>query len=148
MGLREYILQKLLVYLLVLWIGITITFFLPRLMPSDPIENYIAQIQTQAGQSLSPQALEELRHSLAQLYGLEGTLLSQYVSFLKRVFLGFRFPARPFSSFPRPVAAFIFEGLPWTLGLLGVSTILSWASGESGGVGGRGTFTAGAGPRR
>ncbi len=129
MGIREYILQKLLIYLLVLWIGITITFFLPRFMPSDPIENYIAQIQTQAGQSLSVEAIEELRHNLARLYGLEGSLLSQYVSFLKRVFVEFDF-GPSLSSFPRPVSAFIFEALPWTLGLLGVSTIISWLLGN------------------
>ncbi len=55
-----------------LFIGITITFFLPRLMPGDPINNYISQVQARAGQSLTPEATQQLRDSLAELYGLEG----------------------------------------------------------------------------
>ena len=125
----QYVAERVGLYLLVLFIGITITFFLPRWMPSDPIENYIAQIQTQAGQSLSPEAAEELRHSLAKLYGLEGSLFSQYLSYLKRVFLEFDF-GPSLSSFPRPVSEFILEALPYTLGLLGTSTLITWILGN------------------
>ena len=64
MGLFQYIASKLSAYLLVLFIGVTITFFLPRLMPSDPIEGYIAQLQNQAGQNMPPEALAQLRQSL------------------------------------------------------------------------------------
>ena len=52
MKLAQYVVQRFLSYLLVLFIGITITFFLPRFMPGDPINNYISQVQARAGQSL------------------------------------------------------------------------------------------------
>ena len=55
MKLAQYILQRFVTYLAVLFIGITITFFLPRLMPGDPINNYISQVQSRAGQTLSPE---------------------------------------------------------------------------------------------
>lgn len=45
MKLAQYVFQRLVSYVLVLFIGITITFFLPRLMPNDPINNYISQMQ-------------------------------------------------------------------------------------------------------
>lgn len=130
MGLIQYIAARLGVYLCVIFIGITVTFFLPRLMPSDPIENYIAQLQSQAGQTLSAEDVAELRASLAQLYGLEGSLLSQYIGYLKRVFLTFDF-GPSFSSFPRPVTEFILLALPWTLGLLLTTTILAWTLGNT-----------------
>jgi peptide/nickel transport system permease protein len=129
MGLIQYIASKAGAYFVVLFIGITITFFLPRLMPSDPIEGYIAQLQNQAGQNMPPEALQELRQSLSVLYGLEGTLVEQYLNYLKKVFLTFDF-GPSLSSFPRPVSEFIFVALPWTLGLLGTSILLSWLIGN------------------
>ncbi len=129
MGLIQYIVSKLGAYFVVLFIGVTITFFLPRLMPSDPIEGYIAQLQNQAGQNMPPEALQELRQSLASLYGLEGTLAEQYFGYLKKIFLTFDF-GPSLSSFPRPVSEFIFLALPWTLGLLGTSILLSWLIGN------------------
>jgi peptide/nickel transport system permease protein len=129
MGLLQYIASRFGAYLVVLFVGITITFFLPRLMPSDPIEGYIAQMQNQAGQSMSPQAVAELRESLRKLYGLEGSLVEQYVSYLGRVFLTFDF-GPSLASYPRPVSEFIFLALPWTLGLLGTSILLSWFIGN------------------
>ena len=129
MGLIQYIATKVGAYLLVLFIGVTITFFLPRLMPSDPIEGYITQLQNQAGQNLSPEAITEMRQSLAELYGLEGSLFTQYVNYLKKVFLTFDF-GPSLASFPRPVSEFVFLALPWTLGLLGTSILLSWLLGN------------------
>ncbi|MCE7981415.1 MAG: ABC transporter permease [Caldilinea sp. CFX5] len=129
MALLQYIAQRLLTYVMVLFIGISITFFLPRFMPSDPIEGYIAQMQNQAGQSMEAETVEELRASLKQLYGLEGSLFSQYVRYLERVLLRFDF-GPSFTSFPRPVSEIIFTALPWTLGLLIVTTILSWTLGN------------------
>lgn len=130
MGLVQYIASRVGAYFFVLFIGITITFFLPRLMPSDPIENYISQLQNQAGQALNPDDVAQLRATLSELYGLEGSLFSQYVGYLKRVFFTFDF-GPSFSSFPRPVTEFILLALPWTLGLLVTTTILSWLLGNT-----------------
>jgi len=129
MGLLQYVASRFGAYLVVLFIGITITFFLPRLMPSDPIEGYIAQMQNQAGQSMSPEAIAELRQSLRELYGLEGSLITQYVNYLKKVILGFDF-GPSLASYPRPVSEFIFLALPWTLGLLGTSVLIAWFIGN------------------
>lgn len=129
MALVRYILQRLVSYIAVLFIGITITFFLPRLMPSNPIDNYISQVQSRAGQSLSPDAARELRSSLEELYGLKGSLLTQYVNYLSRVVLHFDF-GPSFTSYPEPVSKIIFNALPWTAGLLLTTTILSWLLGN------------------
>ena len=129
MKLAQYVMQRFLSYLLVLFIGITITFFLPRFMPGDPINNYISQVQARAGQTMSPEATQQLRDSLAELYGLEGNLGTQYINFLKRVFLQFDF-GPSFTSYPEPVSDILFRALPWTAGLLLTTTILSWLVGN------------------
>lgn len=42
-------------------------------MPGNPIDNYISQVQSRAGQTLTPEATQQLRSSLEELYGLKGT---------------------------------------------------------------------------
>lgn len=129
MGLLRYISSRIGSYLMVLFIGLTVTFFLPRFMPSDPIEQYIFELQSTAGQSLSPEEMEYLRETLSQIYGLEGSLFSQYVGYLERVLLHFDF-GPSFSGFPTPVMVFILRALPWTLGLLAMTTLISWTLGN------------------
>ena len=129
MGLIQYIGGRVGSYLIVLFIGITVTFFLPRFMPADPIENFIFEMMTQAGQSMSPEQIEELRSTLTEIYGLEGDLFSQYLGYLERVILHFDF-GPSLSSFPRPVMEFIVIALPWTLGLLLTTTLISWIIGN------------------
>lgn len=133
MGLAQYIASRMGAYFFVLFIGISITFFLPRFMPNDPIENYISQLQNQAGQAMNPDDVAQLRATLSELYGLEGSLFSQYVGYLKRVFFTFDF-GPSFSSFPRPVTEFIMQALPWTLGLLVTTTFLAWVIGNTVGL--------------
>ena len=129
MKLAQYVIQRLMSYVLVLYIGITITFFLPRLMPGDPINNYISQVQARAGQSLSAEATQQLRTSLAQLYGLEGDLFTQYLTYLGRVV---RFDFGPsFTYYPEPVSDILLEALPWTAGLLVTTTLLAWVIGNA-----------------
>ena len=58
MGLLRYIASRVGSYLIVLFIGITVTFFLPRFMPADPIENFIFEMMTQAGQMMTPEEID------------------------------------------------------------------------------------------
>ena len=129
MKLAQYVLQRFATYLAVLFIGLTITFFLPRFMPGDPINNYISQIQSRAGQSLSAEAVQQIRDNLAELYGLKGNLFTQYVGFLKRVILHFDF-GPSFTNYPTPVSAILMKGIPYTAGLLVTTTALSWLIGN------------------
>lgn len=133
MAVVRYVAKRFLGYLVVLFIGLTITFFLPRLMPGSPIDNYIGQMQSRAGQNLAPEAIAELRRDLEQLYGLNGSLGEQYVNFLKRVLLHFDF-GPSFTSYPEPVSRIILNALPWTLALLVTSTLIAWMIGNLVGV--------------
>src|SRR5215813_15464378 len=98
-------------------------------MPGDPISNYISQIQSRAGQSLSPAAVQQIRDNLSELYGLKGDLFTQYISFLNRVLLHFDF-GPSFTSYPEPVSTILFAALPWTAGLLLTTTLIAWLLGN------------------
>jgi peptide/nickel transport system permease protein len=121
-----YVGKRLGQFLLVVFIGINIAFFVTHMTPIDPIEQSISAA-TSFG-STSPEAIEMLRQSLRELYGLEGTLWDQYLSFWRRVLVADFGPS--LSAFPTPVAFLIWNALPWTVGLLLVSTLIAWVLGN------------------
>ncbi|HEY64756.1 MAG TPA: ABC transporter permease [Caldilineae bacterium] len=131
---RRYLIPRLIQYVLVTWLGITVVFVIPRLMPGDPIESMIATIQAQ-GSYRDPEAVKEMIDTLRDMYGLEEGLAKQYISFWKRLLSGDFGPS--YFSFPTPVIELIGQSLPWTVGLLLTTTLLSWIIGNiTGGLSG------------
>lgn len=129
MGFLAYVAKRFGLYLAVLFIGLTITFMLPRLMPINPVDGYIGQIQSRANGTLTPEAIAEMRENLEVLYGLRGDIVSQYLSYMKRIIIDFDF-GPSFTYYPTPVATMITTALPWTLGLLLTSTLIAWLLGN------------------
>jgi len=125
--LKRYLLPRLIQYLVVIVVGITLVFLIPRLSPVDPVQQLINTIRMQ-GTYLDPQAAEKLTETLKELYGLKGSLLQQYLAFWKRLVRGDFGPS--LFQFPIPVVSLIKASLPWTAGLLTVSTVLSWIIGN------------------
>jgi peptide/nickel transport system permease protein len=121
-----YVGKRLGQFLLVIFIGINIAFFVTHMTPIDPVEQSISAA-TSFG-STSPEAIEMLRQSLRDLYGLEGTLWDQYLDFWRRVLVADFGPS--LSAFPTPVSFLIWNALPWTVGLLLVSTLIAWVLGN------------------
>ena len=122
---KTYILPRLVQWVLVIIIGVSATFLIPRLSPVNPVEQAIGRLTT--FQTLSPEATVALRESLQDLYGLDGTMLNQYFKFWRRVLRGDLGPS--FSSFPMTVNAMIGNAIGWTIGLLGVATLIAWSLG-------------------
>lgn len=123
--LKEYILPRILQWLLVIFVGVTVTFMVPRLSPINPVDQAMGRLT--AFQTLSPEATLQLRESLMDLYGLDGSLWEQYISFWGRVLSGDMGPS--FTSFPMSVNSIMRTAIPWTVGLLGTSVILAWLMG-------------------
>ncbi|AAD35166.1 ABC transporter permease [Thermotoga maritima MSB8] len=124
---RRYLLPRLITYFLVVFVGLTIVFFLPRFLPSDPIQAYIDRLITQGG-NLNPEYFNKLVETIKELYGLQGSLWNQYVNFWKRLLKGDFGPS--YFQFPTPVMKLIRQSLPWTAWLLFVTTVISWIIGN------------------
>jgi peptide/nickel transport system permease protein len=107
--------------LLTLWIAITVNFALPRLMPGDPVQTMFARYQGK----VSPTAI----HSMQTAFGLNTNKseLGQYIDYLRNTLTGNL--GVSFSYFPASVSSLIWSALPWTLGLVGLSTILAFLLG-------------------
>ena len=126
MSYLTYLITRLGQFVLVVFIGVNIAFVVTHATPIDPVEQSIAAA-TQYGNT-SPEAIELMRRSLKALYGLEGGLGDQYLTFWRRVAVGDFGPS--LSAFPTPVSVLIGRALPWTVALLVISTLLTWVLGN------------------
>ncbi len=131
---KRYLIPRLISYFLVIWLGITIVFLIPRLTPNDPVMQMVDQIRAR-GSTLEPGAMNGLIEDLTQMYGLGGSWADQYVEFWGRLIYG-DFGVS-FFQFPTRVNQLIGTALPWTMGLLLTSTAISWTLGNiTGGLAG------------
>ena len=122
----RFFLRRVAFYVFTAWAAITINFFIPRLIPGDPVSSLIARYQGQ----ISTQAIE----SLYVLFGVKQnvSLWSQYLTYLGQLFHGDL--GTSFTFFPGAVTEVIKTSLPWTVGLVGVTTVVSFLLGTGLGV--------------
>ena len=125
--LLRYLIPRIIQFLTIIFVGITITFIIPRLSPTDPVEAQISMMVAR-GNTLDAQSVESMRAALTDLYGLSGTPIEQYVAFWGRLLHGDLGPS--LGNFPTPVSEMIGQALPYTLGLLIPALIISWLFGN------------------
>jgi peptide/nickel transport system permease protein len=124
---KRYLIPRLIQYVLVIWLGITVVFLIPRLTPNDPVMKMIDQMQAR-GSTLEPGTMDGIIRDLTEMYGLEGSWLDQYWAFWGRLFRG-DFGVS-FFQFPTRVNKLIGIAMPWTLGLLLTTTAITWTLGN------------------
>ena len=113
--------RRILFYMLTALAAITVDFFIPRLMPGNPVEAILARLQGQ----ITPATIK----GLEQQFGLrtkEG-LWGQYVHYLSNILHGNLGIST--GNYPATVTSIIRGALPWTLGLVGIATLISFALG-------------------
>jgi peptide/nickel transport system permease protein len=112
---------------MVIFLGVTLTFIIPRLSPNDPVEQQVSRLMM-SGSQVSPEAIEHLREALTEMYGLEGSDWEQYLAFWGRLLRGDLGPS--LSTFPTPVSRLLAQAMPWTFGLLIFTVLVSWFIGN------------------
>jgi len=115
------IIRRLAFYIATAILAVTVVFFIPRLMPGNPVEAVLAQLHG----TVTPATIRslELQYGLNNPEGLWGQYLT-YWSHLLHGNLGVST-----SYYPSTVTSVIRSALPWTLGLVGVATIISFVLG-------------------
>src|SRR5207302_1843526 len=111
---------------LIVWLAATLNCFLPRLSGQDPVH---AKLLQQAALGGYVQAgIAEMTHEYERRFGLDQPLWRQYLTYLRDVSrLDFNYSI---ANYPRTVRELIADALPWTIGLLGMTTLLSFAIGS------------------
>src|ERR1700722_15006174 len=118
--------RRLLFYIVTAILAVTVTFFIPRLMPGNPVEAVLAHLQG----NVTPATIRslELQYGLNSPQGLWG----QYTTFWVHLVHGNLGVST--SSYPPSGTSVIRSALPWTIGLFGVATVISFLLGTLLGV--------------
>ncbi len=117
---KGYVIRRVGMFFLTVWLGTTVIFIIPRLAPGDPVAAMVSQLSAQAGHIQgSAQMIEAWRAR----FGLDDPMHIQYLRYLRNVLafdLGYSL-----RFFPTTVQEMILRVLPWTLRLMAVSVFFT-----------------------
>ena len=122
----KLVVRRILFLLLVVWSASTITFFVPRFSTRNAIRERFAELARNGG--FSPGDMEKIIAAMSQQFGLDKPLFQQYLDYMGSIArLDFGYSL---NKYPSTVLDLISQSIPWTLGLLVVTTILSFIIGN------------------
>jgi peptide/nickel transport system permease protein len=122
----RYALRRLAFFVLTLWAALTLNFFLPRLMPGNPAISMISRFRG----AITPAALKVLEAQFG--VSTKQNLATQYVTYLGNMARG-NF-GTSMSQYPASVSQIVSSAIWWTLGLVGLTTILAFILGTGIGI--------------
>jgi peptide/nickel transport system permease protein len=123
--LPKLILRRIALVLAVVWAAGTINFFIPRIAPKNPIAEKLTQMAGTSG--VDPTKIKEMADAFNVKFGLDQPLWVQYLKYLHDVFT-FDF-GQSITQYPARVSSLIGAAMPWTLGLMVTTTLISFALG-------------------
>ena len=117
----RFVLRRLGFFVVTLWAAVTLNFLIPRLMPGNAV---IAMMSRFKGH-VNPNAM----HALEIAFGVNNheSFFHAYLTYLGNIARGDFGISLTF--FPDTVSHQVLQALPWTLGLVGVTTILAFVLG-------------------
>ena len=103
----------------------TLNFFLPRLSGQDPVRAKLLEEASLGGYVHA--GIEDMVKEYQQKFGLDKPLWRQYLNYLDNIVHGDL--NYSIANYPRTVVGMIGDALPWTAGLLGLTTLFSFSIG-------------------
>ena len=114
-------------FLFTLWAALTLNFFIPRFMPGNPLQS----LEARSRGKISPAALSQMLSSFG--YKPNANVIVQYFTYLRDMFTGnwgVSLTVQPGNS----VRTMVLSALPWTLGLIGITTLMAFMVGTGVGI--------------
>ena len=122
----SYFLKRLLQFFVVAFLAATINFFFPRMSGQDPIRQKLFQLATE-NVNVSDEDAKALTETYNAKFGLDQPLWRQYLNYLgDMAHLDF---GVSISEYPSTVLSVLKRAIPWTVGLLLMATLISFAIG-------------------
>lgn len=122
---KEYVLKRLGMFFLTIWLGTTIIFIVPRLAPGDPVTATIGRMISQGS---TVENADEMIKAWRARFGLDKPVIIQYFLYLRN--LATFNTGYSLAYFPTTVDELVARAMPWTIGLLVLATILSFFLGN------------------
>ena len=120
-----YIARRFGVFLLIVWLAATLNFFLPKLSGEDPVRTKLLEQASLGGYVQG--GIEDMVKEYQEKFGLDKPLWRQYLAYVGDMVRGDL--NYSIANYPRTVAGMIADALPWTIGLLGLTTLFSFVAG-------------------
>jgi peptide/nickel transport system permease protein len=121
----DYVLKRVGFFLLIVWLAATLNFFIPRLSGQNPVRERLLEQALLGGYMHA--GMNDMVAEYEARFGLDQPLWIQYFRYLGDLTRGdFNYSI---ASYPRTVKEMMAEALPWTIGLLTMTTLLSFALG-------------------
>jgi peptide/nickel transport system permease protein len=117
----SYLIRRFEFFFITLWAALTINFILPRIMPGNPAQAMLVRFRGR----VSPETVKAIEVAFG--FHSNEPMWQQYLEYLRNTLTGNFGTSVTF--FPIPVADVIKQGLPWTLGLVGIATVLAFILG-------------------
>src|SRR5690242_9682683 len=119
-----YFVRRIGMFFLVVFVAATINFFVPRLAPGNPIGAITSRM---ASASTGVENGKEMFDAYRQRFGLDQPLYIQYAKYMwNTLHLDF---GQSLSAYPADVSDIILPAIGWSLGLIGVSVLMTFALG-------------------
>lgn len=118
----SYIVRRLLLVFLIIWSAATLNFFIPKITPRNPLREKLMEQASRSG--YIPPGFEEMVQSYEKKFGLDQPLWKQYLTYMwdmAHFNLGYSI-----SGFPKTVGELIGQAIWWTVGLLSLTTIITF----------------------
>lgn len=121
-----YVIRRILLLFVVVWAAMSFIFFLPKLAPGrNPVTEQLGMMAASGG--VTSGAIEAMAKAYEAKFGLDQPLWKQYITYMGQI-VHFDF-GYSLMMYPARVLNLILVALPWTAGLLLVSTLIAFSLG-------------------
>ena len=124
-GYRKYFGKKILWFAITFVVAVILNFYLPRLMPVDPVSAITGKL---ASGMTDASAVQEIYKRFEQEFGTNLPMHEQFFRFAKNALKGDF--GTSFSQYPRPVSDIISSAIMWTVCLQFPAIIVGWLLGN------------------
>jgi len=125
-SLQKYFIKKSAWYLLTLFIALLLNFFLPRLIPGNPVAMIAARSM---GNVVDQSAIQNIYNEFMVLFGMDKPLWQQFFIYIGNLFKGNL--GISFYQYPRTVTNIISSSVYWTIFLQIPAIITGWFLGNA-----------------
>ncbi|HXV44776.1 MAG TPA: ABC transporter permease [Anaerolineae bacterium] len=122
---KAYVIRRLGMFFLTVWLGATLIFVIPRLAKGDPVAAMISRMSAQGGTVANS---GEMIAAWRARFGLDDPLPIQYLRYLGNVAtfnLGYSL-----AYFPATVEQLVGRSIIWTIALFTLATLISFVAGN------------------
>ncbi len=127
MAFARYLLRKLGWYVGALVVALLLNFFLPRLIPGNPVDAIVANMTRGGG--ASGEQLQQVYANFMREFGMDQPLWQQFFIWLGQIFQGNL--GTSFAQYPASVNSLVGQALPWSIAIQLPAIMIGWIVGNA-----------------